>query len=121
MELSFRKIARTFGGEYVPLNKMDSLINKILGLLVRDLERMRDDVEIYEHLEKDPTLSASELARRSKKSTSCIVDSMKRLRLKGALPSSSRLDDVASDIKFRNFSRVKLISIAKSKKRVKLI
>ncbi|MBE7467683.1 MAG: hypothetical protein HS114_00900 [Anaerolineales bacterium] len=78
---SFTDIAQGVSGEFVSLTNVDSLIDKILPLLQKELVKVAQDIETASWLSSGYSLL--EMADASSKTTKEIEESVERLRKKG--------------------------------------
>ena len=85
MITTFTHIANETGGIFIPLAKVDTLIDKILALLLEELGKISTDIETIGTLRTTNNRTATELANVSGKDTSEVEASLFRLRDKGAL------------------------------------
>lgn len=90
---SFTDIAKMTRGEFVPLSQVDSLIDKILPVLERELVKVSDDIDTATWLSGGRSLS--DLIHVRGKSASEVRDSVERLKKKGVTISS----DVDEELK----------------------
>lgn len=94
---SFTDIAEATGGEFVPLSQVDSLIDKILPVLERELAKVSDDIDTATWLSDGRSLS--DLIHVGGKSTSEVRESVERLKKKGVTISpdvDEELEAIAS-------------------------
>lgn len=85
MARSFRQIASVAGGEFLPLKKIDSLIDRILELLRTELGKVAMDIDVLDAWAVAGDRSAETLAARLEKPAAEVDESLKRLEIKGAL------------------------------------
>lgn len=85
MVRSFTQIAVETGGEFIPLAKVDLLIEKILRLLLLELSKLSTDIDVFDALNTTNDRSTAGLAAVAGKGTGEVAESLNRLREKGAL------------------------------------
>ncbi len=83
-QMSFSQIAKPTGGRFVSLEKVNDLINSILGLMQDEFVKMADDIAVYDGLDSGSGLD--DIALRLGKSAAEVTESVDRLRTKDALP-----------------------------------
>ncbi|HUW14360.1 MAG TPA: vWA domain-containing protein [Anaerolineae bacterium] len=85
MARSFKQIAAATGGEFVSLEKIDTLIDRILDLLRTELGKVAVDIDVFGAWAEATDKSAQGLAVTLGREAAEVDESMKRLASKGAL------------------------------------
>lgn len=85
MQRSFKQIAKRTGGEFVLLAKVDTLIDRILSLLHKEIEKVAEDIDVFGVWARSADKTAAALAAALGKGTAEVDESLKRLAAKGAL------------------------------------
>lgn len=91
MERSFKELAVN-RGEFLPLRKVDALIDRILTLLCSELIKVAQDIDVFGAWATAEDRSAEGLAIMLGRPAAGVGESLKRLRAKGVLPA----DDAAA-------------------------
>ena len=91
MQKTFRRIAEVSGGVFVSLETVDSLIEMVLALLERELDKVKDDIDVYEGLTSG--LTAAEIARSTGKTADEMEGSIERLIKKGVAPQEGEAEE----------------------------
>lgn len=93
MTKSFKRIASSAGGAFVPLAKVDALIDRILELLRAELGKVAVDIDVFGAWASSSDKSAGGLAGALGKSADEVDESLRRLEAKGVLAADEATAD----------------------------